>query len=60
MPTSIESRIQRIVSSLLPETAFEGEYAAPAPLAERMAFRHTPGVSLAIILSLSILIPLSA
>jgi len=45
----IEARIQRIVNSLLPETAFAGEYAAPAPLAERMAFYHTPGVSLAVI-----------
>ena len=49
MPDPIETRIRRIASSLLPETAFEGEYAAPAPLADRMNFYHTPGVSLAII-----------
>jgi CubicO group peptidase (beta-lactamase class C family) len=49
MPDPIETRIRRVASSLLPETAFEGEYSGPAPLADRMHFYHTPGVSLAII-----------
>lgn len=50
-PTSgdTDTRIQRVVSGLLPETAFRDRYSPPAPLAERMAYYHTPGVSIAVI-----------
>jgi CubicO group peptidase (beta-lactamase class C family) len=50
-PTSgdVETRVQHVVNGLLPETAFRDRYSPPAPLAERMAYYHTPGVSIAVI-----------
>jgi CubicO group peptidase (beta-lactamase class C family) len=44
-----EARVQRVLNGLLPETAFQGRYGPPATLAERMAYYHTPGVSLAVV-----------
>jgi CubicO group peptidase (beta-lactamase class C family) len=43
------ARIQRIVHGLLPSTSIEGKWGEPATLGERMAFYHTPGVSIAVI-----------
>jgi CubicO group peptidase (beta-lactamase class C family) len=45
----IQKRIERVVQGLLPSTAQEGRYGAPARLADRMAFHQTPGVSIAVI-----------
>jgi CubicO group peptidase (beta-lactamase class C family) len=47
--TSVEQRIDRVVSRLLPETAFNHEYAPTTPLEQRMDFYHTPGVSIAVV-----------
>jgi CubicO group peptidase (beta-lactamase class C family) len=49
MSASAEQRIARVVEQLYPETAFEKRYGQPRPLNERMAARHTPGVSIAVI-----------
>ncbi len=49
MPASAEQRIARVVEQLYPETAFEKRYGQPRPLNERMAARHTPGASIAVI-----------
>jgi CubicO group peptidase (beta-lactamase class C family) len=48
-PDDIEHRIERVVSGLRPETAFIDRYSANAALKERMAFYHTPGVSIAVV-----------
>jgi CubicO group peptidase (beta-lactamase class C family) len=45
----IEQQIQRVVNGLLPETAFTQQYAPKTTLKERMAYYHTPGVSIAVI-----------
>jgi CubicO group peptidase (beta-lactamase class C family) len=45
----IEPRIQGVVNGLLPETAFTHRYASQATLKQRMAYYHTPGVSIAVI-----------
>ena len=42
-------RIQRVINGLLPETGFINRYAPKATLKERMAFYHTPGVSIAVV-----------
>ncbi|MEI6518889.1 MAG: serine hydrolase [bacterium] len=39
----------RVVQNLLPTTAFDGKFAPSATIEERMAYYHTPGVSIAII-----------
>lgn len=49
MATEIERKVDRITSGLLPETAFEQRFEAPAQLAYRMAHFKTPGVSIAVI-----------
>jgi CubicO group peptidase (beta-lactamase class C family) len=49
MKRSVEQRIERVVSHLFPQTAFEDRYDSPRPLNERMARYHTPGASLAVI-----------
>jgi CubicO group peptidase (beta-lactamase class C family) len=46
---AIERRIERVVNGLLPQTAFTDRYAPKVPLRERMAYYHTPGVSIAVI-----------
>jgi dienelactone hydrolase/CubicO group peptidase (beta-lactamase class C family) len=48
-PAEIETRIERVVSGLLPATAVRNRWAAPARLPERMARFHTPGVSIAVV-----------
>jgi len=45
----VEQRIERVVSHLLPETAFEGRYGSPQSLREQLARHHTPGASIAVI-----------
>ena len=45
----IERRIERVINGLLPETSFINRYAPKATLTERMAFYHTPGVSIAVV-----------
>jgi CubicO group peptidase (beta-lactamase class C family) len=49
MSADIGLRIERVINGLLPETALQNQYAAPATLAERMAYYRTPGVSIAVI-----------
>ncbi|MQC48460.1 MAG: class A beta-lactamase-related serine hydrolase [Chloroflexi bacterium] len=41
--------IKRVINQLKPETAFEGRYAEPAALRERMAHFKTPGASIAVV-----------
>src|SRR5207247_9536028 len=48
-PDDIGLRIGRVINGLLPETAFINRYAPKATLKERMAFYHTPGVSIAVV-----------
>ncbi|HWM93765.1 MAG TPA: serine hydrolase [Thermoanaerobaculia bacterium] len=45
----IRKRIDRVVSGLLPRTATDGRFGDPAKLSDRMAFYHTPGVSIAVV-----------
>ena len=45
----VQNRIDRIINRLLPETALKNRYGSPAQLANRMAYYHTPGVSIAVI-----------
>ena len=45
----IRKRIERVVNGLLVRTAAEGRFAEPAKIADRMAFRQTPGVSVAVV-----------
>lgn len=49
MPTAIEDSIERVITGLLPETAWEGRWGDAATLDERMTFYKTPGVSIAVI-----------
>jgi CubicO group peptidase (beta-lactamase class C family) len=44
-----ERRIERVVNGLLPEAAFRNRYGPKATLKNRMAYYHTPGVSIAVI-----------
>src|SRR6266498_896201 len=48
-PVDIGLRIERVINGLLPETGFINRYAPKATLKERMAFYHTPGVSIAVV-----------
>jgi len=48
-PADVETRIERVVSGLLPETAFRRRWGAPARLRDRMAQLHTPGISIAVV-----------
>jgi CubicO group peptidase (beta-lactamase class C family) len=50
-PEDIERRIERVVNGLLPSSAFRNQnrYAPKATLKERMAYYHTPGVSIAVV-----------
>jgi len=47
----IERRIERVVNGLLPSSAFRNQnrYGPNATLKERMAYYHTPGVSIAVV-----------
>ncbi|OFV88654.1 MAG: hypothetical protein A2V74_00360 [Acidobacteria bacterium RBG_16_70_10] len=48
-PPEVEARVERVVSGLLPETAFRNRWGAPARLADRMAHYHTAGLSIAVV-----------
>jgi CubicO group peptidase (beta-lactamase class C family) len=48
-PKEVEQRIERVINGLLPDTALDEHYAPKASLKQRMAFYHTPGVSIAVI-----------
>jgi len=50
-PGNIERRIERVINGLLPSTAFRNHhrYGPKATLKERMAYYHTPGVSIAVV-----------
>jgi len=45
----IRKRIERVVNGLLPTTATDGRFGDPVKLFDRMAYYHTPGVSIAVI-----------
>jgi CubicO group peptidase (beta-lactamase class C family) len=49
MPKSIQNRIKQVVNNLLPETSLQSQTPTPKTLRERMAYYHTPGVSVAVI-----------
>jgi len=49
MPKLIEARINRILGNLRPRTGLEGRFGPAHTLADRMAYFHTPGVSVAVI-----------
>ena len=42
-------RIKRIINNLLPATGLQGKFDAPRTLRDRLAYYHTPGVSMAVI-----------
>src|ERR687885_855687 len=44
----------QVITHLLPETALKYQFGPPSPLAERMAYYKTPGVSIAVIHNFSI------
>jgi len=48
-PSEIDSRVERVVSGLLPRTTLRNRWAAPARLSDRMAHYHTPGLSIAVV-----------
>jgi CubicO group peptidase (beta-lactamase class C family) len=49
MAEPFEKRIDRITHNLLPKTGLEGKFSPSASLHDRMAFYHTPGISMAVI-----------
>ena len=49
MAEPINNRIDRITHNLLPKASLEGKFLPPATLQNRMAYYHTPGVSMAVI-----------
>ncbi|HEU4324750.1 MAG TPA: serine hydrolase [Roseiflexaceae bacterium] len=49
MSAPVEQRIARVVAGLLPETAIKGRFGPARSLEARMAARHTPGVSIAVV-----------
>jgi len=48
-PNKVERRIERVINGLLPETALDNQYGPKASLTNRMAYYHTPGVSIAVV-----------
>jgi CubicO group peptidase (beta-lactamase class C family) len=48
-PNEVERRIERVINGLLPETALDNQYGPKASLTNRMAYYHTPGVSIAVV-----------
>lgn len=45
----VERRIEAVINGLLPETALDNQYGPKASLTNRMAYYHTPGVSIAVV-----------
>jgi CubicO group peptidase (beta-lactamase class C family) len=54
MLPSVEQRIERVITNLLPETALDGKFKSPKTLDEQLARYHTPGISIAVIHDLEI------
>jgi CubicO group peptidase (beta-lactamase class C family) len=46
---AVEKRIERVVNGLLPDSPFRNRFEPKASLKERMAYLHTPGVSIAVV-----------
>jgi len=46
---AVDKRIERVVSGLLPDSPFRNQFEPKASLKERMAYFHTPGVSIAVV-----------
>ena len=44
-----DTRIKHIINNLLPPTGLEGKFNSPRTLRDRLAYYHTPGVSIAVI-----------
>lgn len=49
MLQSVDQRIERVISHLLPATALEGKFGSPKTLSAQLAHYHTPGISIAVI-----------
>ena len=49
MKKNLDRRIKQITSNLRPATGLKGKFGPPKTLRERMAYFHTPGVSIAVI-----------
>ncbi len=49
MQQSVEQRIKSIINNLLPATALEEKFGSPKNLYERLAYYHTPSISIAVI-----------
>jgi CubicO group peptidase (beta-lactamase class C family) len=45
----LSNLMKQVITGLLSDTAFRNRFGQPAALADRMAFYHTPGVSIAVI-----------
>lgn len=48
-PMGVEQRIESVINGLLPETTLDNRYGPKASLTNRMAYYHTPGVSIAVV-----------
>ena len=46
---AVEKRIDRVVNGLLPDSPLRNKFEPKASLKERMAYLHTPGVSIAVV-----------
>ena len=49
MKKNLDHRIKQITNNLRPATGLKGKFGHPQTLRERMAYYHTPGVSIAVI-----------
>jgi hypothetical protein len=49
MDIHIDNRIKHIINNLLATTGLEGKFASPKTLRDRLAYYHTPGVSIAVV-----------
>src|SRR5947207_13939625 len=47
-PDEVETRIENVINGLLPETALDNQYSPKVSLTNRMAYYHTPGMSIAV------------
>lgn len=49
MDKHIDHRIKHIINNLLPVTGLEGKFSLPQTVRSRLAYYHTPGISIAVI-----------
>ena len=49
MSTCTDQRIERVVQNLVPTTAFDDKFGPTASLEARLAYYHTPGVTIAVV-----------